>query len=42
MKFPAAAVAEAPKMTDVLAPEATVKGLVGFDVRPAGSVLNVT
>jgi hypothetical protein len=42
MKFPVAAFAEAPKTTEVLAPAATLKGLAGFEVTPAGSALSDT
>jgi hypothetical protein len=42
VKFPVAALAEAPKTTEVLAPAATVKGLTGFEVTPEGRVLSVT
>jgi hypothetical protein len=42
MKFPAAALAEAPKITEAFAPAATVKGLAGFEVTPLGSALSVT
>jgi hypothetical protein len=42
MKFPVAAFAEAPKMTGVPAPAATLKGLAGFEVTPAGSALSDT
>jgi len=41
-KFPVAAFAAAPNTTGVLAPEANVNGLAGFDVTPFGSALNVT
>jgi len=36
------AFAATPKTTAVLAPAATVKGLAGFEVTPAGSALSVT
>jgi len=42
VKLPAAALAEAPKMIGALAPAATLKGLDGFEVTPAGSELRVT
>ena len=42
MKFPVAALDEAPKTTDALAPAATLNGLVGFEITPAGSPLKIT
>jgi hypothetical protein len=42
MKFPVAALAAAPKTTEVLAPAVTMKGLAGLEVTPAGSVLRDT
>ena len=42
VKFPVVALAEAPKIREVLAPTATVKGLAGFEVTPEGSALSVT
>ena len=42
VKFPVVALAEAPKTTGVLAPAVTLKGLAGFEVTPAGRVLNAT
>jgi hypothetical protein len=42
VKSPVVAFAEAPKTTGVLAPAATLKGLAGFEVTPAGSALSVT
>jgi len=39
---PVGAFAATPKTTAVLAPAATVKGLAGFEVTPAGSALSVT
>jgi hypothetical protein len=42
MKLPVATLEEAPKTTEVLAPAATVKGLGGFEVTPAGRELRAT
>jgi hypothetical protein len=42
MKFPVAAFAVAPKIIEVLAPAATLNGLGGFELTPAGSVPKVT
>ena len=42
VKFPVVALAEAPKITEVLAPAATVKGLAGFEVTPVGIAVSVT
>jgi hypothetical protein len=42
VKFPVAALEAAPNRTEVLAPAATVKGLVGLDVTPEGSAPKVT
>ena len=42
VKFPVGAFAEAPKMTEVLEPAATLKGLWGFEVTPTGRALSVT
>ncbi|PYT53123.1 MAG: hypothetical protein DMG43_09855 [Acidobacteria bacterium] len=42
MNVPVEAFAAALKTTAVLAPAATVKGLAGFELTPAGSALSVT
>ena len=42
VKFPSAALVEAPIITEVLAPAATLKGLAGLDVTPAGSAMSDT
>ena len=42
VKFPVVALAEAPKIREVLAPAATVKGLAGFEVTPVGIAVSVT
>jgi hypothetical protein len=42
VKFPAVALAEAPKTMEALAPAATVKGLAGFEVTPDGRALSAT
>ena len=41
-KFPVAAVAEAPRTTEVLAFAVTLKGLAGLDVTPAGRAPSTT
>jgi len=42
VKFPVVALEEALNNRDVLAPAATLKGLAGFEVTPAGRELSAT
>jgi len=42
VKFPVVAVEEASKTIEVFAPAATLKGLAGLEVTPAGRALSAT